>query len=106
MQQTTPTTFTTGFNASNATPLRCFSENYVFAVPQLGTGTGLAGSEIQTNTAYSNYHSMQAQVTLRPIHGFSYQGTYTWSKNLGVPSGSTAFTDPSDRTRRLHLHRR
>jgi hypothetical protein len=42
---------------------------------------------------------MQAQVTMRPTHGFSYQATYTWSKNLGIPSagsfgGTTTYTDP------------
>jgi hypothetical protein len=79
---------------NNPTPLRCFSENYIYAVPQLGTA---AGAGLQTNTASSNYHSLQSQVTLRPVHGFSYQATYTWSKNLGIPSGTTAFTDPSDR---------
>jgi hypothetical protein len=37
---------------------------------------------------------MQAQLTLRPVSGFSYQGTYTWSKNLGRTGG---FTNPADR---------
>jgi len=32
----------------------------------------------------NNYHSMEAQVTLRPVHGISMQSTYTWSKNLGI----------------------
>jgi hypothetical protein len=36
-------------------------------------------------TLYSNnYHSAEAQITLKPTHGLSLQSTYTWSKNLGV----------------------
>jgi hypothetical protein len=38
---------------------------------------------------------MQTQVTLRPVHGFSYQATYTWSKNLGLPA--SGYTDPLNR---------
>lgn len=74
--------------------LRCFPENYIYAIPQLGA---TAGAALETNSAFSNYHSMQAQVTLRPTQGFSYQATYTWSKTLGIPNGTSAFTDPSDR---------
>jgi hypothetical protein len=70
-------------------PIRCFPENYITANPQIGTPTYI------TNTASSNYHSLQTQVTLRPIQGFSYQGTYTWSKNLGVPGNN--YTDPTNR---------
>jgi hypothetical protein len=84
----------TSVGPNNPTQLRCFPENYIYAVSQLGPNTG---SALQTNTASSNYHSLQSQVTLRPVHGFSYQATYTWSKNLGIPGGTTAFTDPSDR---------
>jgi hypothetical protein len=43
----------------------------------------------------ANYHSLQAQVTLRPTAGLSFQASYTWSKNLGL-SGA-AYTDPLDR---------
>jgi hypothetical protein len=83
---------------NNPTALRCFPEDYIFAVPQLGATSSFGGfAALLTNSAYSNYHSLQSQVTLRPTHGFSYQATYTWSKNLGIPSGTTAFTDPSDR---------
>ena len=35
-----------------------------------------------TNYGKSNYHSMQAQVTMRPWHGLSAQLTWTWSRNL------------------------
>ena len=39
----------------------------------------------------TNYHSMQAQVTMRPTRGLSFQATYTWSRNLGN-SGWTDYT--------------
>jgi hypothetical protein len=68
---------------------RCFAENFITANPQIGTPTYI------TNTASSNYHSMQAQFTLRPIQGFAYQATYTWSKNLATPGSN--YTDPLDR---------
>ena len=47
------------------------------------------------NLAYNNYHGMQAQVTLRPTHGFSLVGTYTWSRNLGLLA--SGYTNPLDR---------
>jgi hypothetical protein len=37
---------------------------------------------------------MQAQISMRPMHGFSLQGTYTWARNLG----SIAYTDPRNRS--------
>ena len=36
-----------------------------------------------TNYGKSNYHSMQAQLTMRPWHGLNLQATWTWSRNLG-----------------------
>ena len=43
-----------------------------------------------SNLTHSNYHSMQAQVTMRPKRGLSLQATYTWSRNLGdLPAGTT-----------------
>jgi hypothetical protein len=56
--------------------------------PQLGTPTFI------TNGESSNYHSLQTQVTLRPTFGINMQGTYTWSKNLGIDG---APTNPLDR---------
>jgi hypothetical protein len=70
-------------------PMRCFAENYLTINPQLGTPTYI------TSSGNQNYHSLQIQATLRPTHGFSYQATYTWSKNLAMPG--TTFTDPLDR---------
>jgi hypothetical protein len=66
-----------------------FPENFIKTNPQFNNAT------LQSNLGNANYHSMQAQLTLRPVQGFSYQGTYTWSKNLGRTSG---FTNPADRT--------
>jgi len=81
------TTFSVG--TGPAIQLRCFPENYLFPNPQLGT------ANYRTNTASSNYHSMQAQVTARPTQGVSVQATYTWSKNLGTPGSGNA--DPLNR---------
>ena len=46
-----------------------------------------------TNRNHTNYHSMQAQVTLRPTHGLSFTTTYTWSRDLGIKGDGT---DPLD----------
>jgi hypothetical protein len=70
-------------------PLRCFPENYLFPNPQLTTAL------YRTNTASSNYHSMEAQVTARPLQGVSVQSTYTWAKNLGTVGAGNA--DPLNR---------
>jgi hypothetical protein len=80
---------TTVQTVSGSLPIRCFPENFITANPQIGTPNFL------TNTGSSNYHSLQTQVTLRPTHGFSYQATYTWSKNLGLPN--SGYTDPLNR---------
>jgi hypothetical protein len=86
---------------NNPAPLRCFPENYIRANPQV------ENAFLNTNSASSNYHSMQAQIMWRPNGRFAYMGTYTWSKNLGVPGMSflapdavadpPSHTDPSDR---------
>ena len=68
--------------------------NYFFANPQFGGAGSLPGwgwlfgepegnaSMYYNSGALSNYHSMQAQVTLRPTRGLNFQATYTWSRNL------------------------
>ena len=68
--------------------------NYFFANPQFGgdgafPGLGwLFGEPSGAATLYynsgalSNYHSLQAQVSLRPTRGLNFQATYTWSRNL------------------------
>jgi len=49
---------------------------------------------INRNQGRSNYHSMQIQVTLRPIRGLSFQSSYTWSRSLA--RGSVLdWTDPN-----------
>ena len=68
--------------------------NYFLANPQFGGGGALgalsywlgepsgAATMYYNSGALSNYHSMQAQVTLRPTRGLNFQATYTWSRNL------------------------
>jgi hypothetical protein len=58
-----------------------FPANFIVANPQFNDITW------RTNSDSSNYHSLQTQVTLRPTQGVSYQGTYTWSRSLGITSG-------------------
>jgi hypothetical protein len=65
-----------------------FPENFIKTNPQFNNVI------FQSNASHANYHSMQAQVTLRPTAGVSFQSTYTWSKNLGVTG---TYTDPFDR---------
>ncbi len=64
-----------------------FPVNFIKASPQFSNAT------LSSNQGYSNYHSFQTQVTLRPTKGLSFTSTYTWSKNLGVTG---AFNDPRD----------
>lgn len=58
-----------------------FPENFIVTNPQFTTIT------YRNNSDSSNYHSLQAQITLRPTHGFTYQTTYTWSRSLAVSGG-------------------
>jgi hypothetical protein len=55
-----------------------FPENFIYTNPQFSSATWTG------NLNHANYHSMQVQLTLRPTHGFSFSGTYTWSRNLGM----------------------
>ena len=50
--------------------------NYFVSNPQYSSAT------LRYNGVLTNYHSMQAQVTMRPTHGFNFQATYTWSRML------------------------
>jgi hypothetical protein len=68
--------------ASIPIPLRCFPENYLVANPQMDDVT------YNTNSASSNYHSMQTQFTLRPTFGTNLQATYTWAKSLELPGSN------------------
>ena len=58
--------------------VNAFPENFIRTNPQFGTVT------VNNNNGYNNYHSLQAQVTMRPVQGFSGSVTYNWSKNLGL----------------------
>jgi len=40
------------------------------------------GVNVVRNQGRSNYHSMQAQVTMRPYHGLNFSATWTWSRAL------------------------
>ena len=97
-----------GFNVPGGTtiaggpviPAGLFPENWIVANPQFGLARYWA------NTGMSNYHSMQVQVSLRPLHGLSLQSTYVWSKALqvagvgiggGLTSGDPVYTNPNDR---------
>jgi len=71
-------------------------ENFVVTNPQFATINWIS------NNASNNYHSFNAQVTVRPTNGVTWQGTYTWSKNLGINGLiggglGTTFTNPVDR---------
>ncbi len=74
----------------NGTVLRFngFPENFIVTNPQFA-----AVNMVSAITA-NNYHSMEAQLTLRETHGVSLQGTYTFSRNTGM--GGT-YTNPVDR---------
>ena len=50
--------------------------NYFYTNPQYSSAS------LYYSGALTNYHSMQAQVTLRPTHGLNFQATYTWGRNL------------------------
>jgi hypothetical protein len=58
-----------------------FPENFFVVNPQFADVT------YRNNADRSNYHSLQTQITLRPTRGINYQGTYTWSRSLGVFGG-------------------
>jgi hypothetical protein len=65
-----------------------FPDNFIITNPQFSSVT------FYNNMGYNNYHSLQAQLTLRPIQGMSGSVTYNWSKNLGL---LTTLTDPTNR---------
>jgi hypothetical protein len=66
-----------------------FPENWIVSNPQYNQ------ANLFSNSGSSNYHSLQAQVTLRPTYGLSFQNTYVWSKALAVPTAG--YTNPADR---------
>ena len=82
---------TGGFNVvtTGNIPTRCFPENYLVANPQLNNAT------YASNLGRNNFHSLQVNVTMRPIHGISFQGNYTWAKSMTLPS--SGYNDPLNR---------
>jgi hypothetical protein len=67
-----------------------FPENFISTNPQFSS-IGL-----RTNLNNSNYHAMQAQFTMKPNMGISYQGTFTWGRSMGSPPNG-GFSDLTDR---------
>jgi len=88
VQQTTPGGAQVPSSGS-AVPLRCFPEDWITTNPQFGSIT------YNTNTGRTNYHSLQMQVTARPINGISTQATWIWAKSMFVPT--TGYIDPANR---------
>jgi len=71
-----------------------FPDNFVVTNPQF-TSTYMIAS-MNNN----QYHSLETQVTLRPTHGMSMQGSYTWGRNNGLSGGAglgNSYTLPTDR---------
>lgn len=64
-----------------------FPENFILTSPQFSS------ANFTGNFDNANYHSMQAQLDMRPMHGLSMRGTYTWARNLGALS----YVDPRNR---------
>src|SRR5262249_46847015 len=58
-----------------------FPENFIVANPQFST------LNYRNNSDTSNYHSVEAALTVRPTHGIGYRATYTWSRSLAVSGG-------------------
>jgi hypothetical protein len=77
--------------AGPAVPAGLFPENWLVANPQFNQ------ANFYTNSGSSIYHSLQMQATLRPTHGMSFQGTYLWSRALGI--SGTSYTNPTERER-------
>jgi hypothetical protein len=66
-----------------------FPENFFVTNPQFSAANYI------TNFGHSNYHSMQAQLSMRPVAGISGTATYTWSKlRQLVPT----LSDPLDKS--------
>jgi hypothetical protein len=96
--------------------LNGFPENFILTNPQFGCSVGCTSgaATLLTNGGHSNFHSLQALANVKNLAGFSFQTSYTWSKDLGVDTLSGgAFTDPRNqaadytllRTNRTHVVR-
>jgi hypothetical protein len=84
-------------------PAGLFPSNWISANPQFNQ------ANYYTNSGSSNYHSLQAQATLRPTAGLNFQATYIWSRSLETPlNGSNlanglqtapVYTNPTERNK-------
>jgi len=62
--------------------------NVLYRVPYLGyQAVGVRGTAFD---AYANYNSMQVTVRKQFSHGFTFQGAYTWSKDMTVEYNNVA----------------
>jgi hypothetical protein len=68
--------------AANGIIPRCFPEDYLTTNPQFTTAT------YDANLGHTNYQSLQLQSTVRPLQGISFQGTFTWAKNMSLSATS------------------
>jgi hypothetical protein len=71
-----------------------YIETNGFPVDFIKPSAQFASATFYENQGYANYHSFQAEITLRPTHGIYFQSTYTWSKNMGNSGGLSP--DPRD----------
>jgi hypothetical protein len=78
--------------ASAANPINGITtntvQNVLYRVPYLGyQAVGVRGTAFD---AYANYNSMQVTVRKQFSHGFTFQGAYTWSKDMTVEYNDVA----------------
>jgi hypothetical protein len=73
-------------------PVNFFVVNPQFSPFPFGTSAVLPGGAYTVdNSGHSDYHSLQVQLSRRLSHGFSYQGSYVYSKVIGdSASGESA----------------
>ncbi len=76
-------------SAGPVVPAGLFPENWISSNPQFNQ------ANYYSDSGSSVYHSLQVQGTLRPTHGVSFQGTYLWSRSLGISPSS--YTNPAER---------
>jgi len=76
-------------NTGAAIPLRCFAEDWLTSNPQFTSVT------YNSNFGRSTYHSLQGQVTARPINGVNVQTTWIWAKSMYLPT--TGYIDSANR---------
>jgi hypothetical protein len=78
-------------NTGAAIPLRCFPEDWLTSNPQFGSIT------YNGNYGHTNYHSMQASLTARPINGISTQVTWVWAHAMSLATPIFGYVDPANR---------